>query len=146
MIQRTRDLYTRLDERYPTHARVFRFLLSGGIALGTDLILLYLFTDVFGIWYLVSAIVAFILAFGVSFSLQKFWTFGDHSREGIHMQIGVYFFVALINLGLNTLLVYLFVEWAGLYYLFAQIVASALIAIESFFVYQRFIFKKDTAV
>lgn len=140
MIQRTRDLYARLDERYPTHARVFRFLLSGGIALSTDLAFLYLFTDVFGLWYLASAIAAFILAFGVSFMLQKFWTFGDHSQEGLHMQIGIYFFVTVINLTLNTLLIYVFVEWVGLYYLFAQIVVSALIAIESFFVYQRFIF------
>ena len=136
----------RIDELHPTYTRVFRFLLSGGIALGTDLAFLFLFTDVFGMWYLASAIMAFILAFIVSFSLQKFWTFGDHSQEGLHMQIGVYFLVAIINLALNTLLVYLFVEWTGLYYLFAQVVASALIAIESFFAYQHFVFKKNPAV
>ena len=142
MIGRMKSLYTGLDEQYPTYAQVFRFLLSGGTALGTDLVLLYLFTDIFGIWYLISAVAAFILAFGVSFTLQKYWTFGDHSREGLHMQIGAYFLVAIINLTLNTLLVYIFVEWISLYYILAQILASALIAIESFFIYQSFIFQK----
>jgi putative flippase GtrA len=141
MIIMVKDLYIRLDERYPTYVRIGRFLLSGGIAFGTDLVLLYFFTDVLGIWYLSSAVAAFVLAFGVSFTLQKYWTFGDHSREGMHMQMGVYFLVAVANLALNTLLVYVFVEWASLHYLLAQMLASALIAIESFFVYQRFIFK-----
>ena len=146
MIKRVGDLYAWLDEQYPAHTRIFRFLLSGGTAFGTDIILLYLFTDIFGVWYLASAVAAFILAFGVSFTLQKFWTFKDNSRDGIHMQMGVYFFVAVINLALNTLLVYVFVERADLHYLFAQAVASALIAVESFFIYQHFIFKKMNIV
>ncbi len=146
MIKRAKDLYARLDERYPSYARVFRFLFSGGTALGTDLVLLYIFTDIFGIWYLASAVAAFILAFSVSFVLQKFWTFGDHSREGIHMQMSLYFLVAVANLVLNTLLVYAFVERASMHYLLAQIVASALIAIESFFIYQRFIFQSNRVV
>lgn len=142
MIDRVKDLYGRLDVRYPTHMRIFRFLFSGGISLGTDLVLLYIFTDIFGIWYLASAVAAFTLAFLVSFTLHKFWTFGDHSRDGIHMQMGTYFLVAIANLGLNTMLVFAFVEWVGVHYLLAQVVASALIAIESFFVYQHFIFRK----
>lgn len=141
MFDRMKDLYMRFDEQHPTHMRILRFLISGGISLGTDLVLLYIFTDIFGIWYLVSAVAAFILAFFVSFTLHKFWTFGDHSRDGIHMQMGTYFLVAAANLGLNTMLVFAFVEWAGVHYLLAQIVASALIAIESFFIYQRFIFR-----
>ncbi len=141
MIEKTRNAYVLLDEQYPASVRIFRFLLSGGTALGTDLMFLYFFTDVLGIWYLASAIAAFILSFLVSFTLHKFWTFGDHSREGMHMQMGAYLLVAIVNLSLNTFLVYLFVEQSGLHYIIAQILASALIAVESFFVYQRFIFK-----
>ena len=144
MIKATQELYTKLSERYPAHAKIGRFLFSGGVSAGVDLILLFIFTDIFGWWYLVSAIFAFLIAFGVSFTLQKFWTFQDHSREGVHAQAGIYFFVAVINLALNTLFVYLFVEYIHLHYLLAQIVASLLIACESFFVYQRFIFRAPT--
>jgi putative flippase GtrA len=64
----------------------------------------------------------------------------------MHVQLGIYFFVAVGNLVLNTVLMYLFVEKIGLYYLIAQIVASALIAVESFFVYQRLIFRRGAAL
>lgn len=146
MIRKVKDLYVRLGERYPTHTRIFRFLLSGGTALLTDLAVLYLFTDVFGVWYLASAVIAFIFAFFVSFLLHKFWTFGDHSREDFHTQMSMYFFITVINLALNTLLMYLLVEKIGLQYIVAQIAASALIAVGSFFTYQRFVFRRTVTI
>ena len=142
MINWTRDICIRFDERYPAHARVFRFLFSGGTALCADLVLLYLLTSVLGIWYLASAIVAFVLSVGVNFGLQKFWTFGDRSRAGLPAQIGAYLLLVVANLALNTLIVYALVERAGLRYLVAQIASSVLIAIGNFFAYQRFIFQK----
>lgn len=133
----------RLVERhYPGHAKVFRYVASGSVAEVVGLILLYAFTDLLGIWYLVSSMVAFVIAFGASFALQKFWTFQDHRKENIHKQAGVYFAVALVNLGFNTLLIFVFVEYIGFYYLVAQVLASFLVAFESFFVYQHFIFHK----
>lgn len=141
MIQTIQNAYASLDERYPTHTKVFRFLVSGWISTSVDLGLLYIFTDILGIWYVVSSILAFILAFFVSFSLQKFWTFRDHSRAGMHAQAGIYFFIAGCNLAINTFLVYFGVDMLGLHYLIAQIVASILIACGSFFIYQRFVFR-----
>ncbi|MFA6502887.1 MAG: GtrA family protein [Candidatus Paceibacterota bacterium] len=142
MIQRVTRFYTLIDGRYPAQAKILRFLISGGTSTSIDLMLLYVFTDIFGIWYLTSAIVAFIIAFFISFSLQKFWTFRDHSREGMSAQVGLYFVVAGCNLALNTLLVYLFVDYLSFHYLLAQIVASVLIACESFFIYQKFVFRR----
>lgn len=144
MIQHVKDIYTRLDNSYPRQAKVVRFLISGGISTGVDLALLLLFAEVFGLWYLLAAVLAFILAFFVSFGLQKFWTFQDHSREGVSMQASVYLLIALANLALNTFLVYICVEHIGFHYLLAQIVASILIACESYFVYQKFVFRRLT--
>lgn len=144
MIQNVRDIYSTLDDSYPRQAKVLRFLISGGISTAVDLALLLLFAEVFGLWYLLAAVLAFILAFFVSFGLQKFWTFQDHSREGVSMQASVYLLIALGNLALNTFLVYMFVEHLGFYYLLAQIVASMLIACESYFVYQKFVFRPVT--
>jgi putative flippase GtrA len=127
------------------YGKIFRYLVAGGISTFVDLAALYLFTSVFHIWYLISAILAFLIAFGVSFALQKFWTFADKSTENIRKQMVIYFLVAGINLGLNTVLMYLFVDLADFHYLWAQIIVTALIACESFFVYQKFIFKISSA-
>lgn len=141
MLQSFQDAYASLDKRYPSHTKILRFLISGSIATSADLIFLYIFTDIFGIWYLASSFLAFIIASIVSFLLQKFWTFRDHSRADMPVQAGMYLIIATCNLGLNTFLIYMFVERVGFYYLIAQIIVSVFIAIENFFIYQRLIFR-----
>lgn len=131
---------TFFQRHYPGHAKVARYIASGSIAEVVGLVLLYVFTDWLGIWYLVSSMVAFVIAFGVSFGFQKFWTFEDHGREKMHRQWWTYLAVAVVNLGFNTVLMYMFVEYAGINYLVAQVVSSFIIAFESYFVYQHFIF------
>ncbi len=123
------------------YQRLLRYLVAGGCAAAIDFAFLFLFTDIFGVHYLLSSVLAFLVAFIFSFLVQKFWTFQDHSTENLHMQAVLYFVVAGVNLLLNTLLMYVFVEWFSLWYILAQFIASGLIAIESFFVSRYVIFK-----
>ena len=122
------------------NSKVLKYLISGGSAAVVNLSVLYVSTDILHVWYLASSVLANILAFFVSFFLQKFWTFNNASVELVKKQLALYLLVAVINLGINTLLMFMFVEYVELHYLLAQIVTSGLIAIESFFVYQYFIF------
>ena len=122
------------------HARVWRYLVSGGSAAAVDLGLLYALTEWLGLHYLFSAALAFIVAFFVSFFLQKFWTFQDHSVERVRSQVALYFVIAVANLGLNTLLMYLFVEHLHLWYLTAQVIVGALLACGSFFISKHIVF------
>lgn len=123
--------------------QIVRYIISGGSAAVVNLSLLYVLTEFFYIWYLVSATLAFISAFGVSFTLQKFWTFKDHKTDDIHKQLSFYLVVILVNLALNALFVYLLVEYTGIWYMFAQIISGLIIAIESFFVYKLVIFRRS---
>ncbi|MFA6295372.1 MAG: GtrA family protein [Candidatus Paceibacterota bacterium] len=124
------------------YTKIVKYIISGGTAAATDIGFLFLFTSIFHIWYLFSAILAFLIAFGVSFTLQKFWTFDDHGTEGLKSQAFLYFIITSINLGINTLLMYIFVDVLHIHYLLAQIFAGAIVAFQSFFVYQKFVFKK----
>jgi putative flippase GtrA len=62
----------------------------------------------------------------------------------VHRQAVIYGLVAIVNTGINVLLVYLLVEYGGLHYLLGQFFSSGFIAFESYFVYQLFIFKKKS--
>ena len=119
-----------------------RYLIAGGTSTAIDLGILYVLTEFAGWWYLVSATAAFIVAFFVSFILQKFYTFNnrDTSRKTVATQGAFYFTLALTNLGINTILMYALVEWAGVWYFLAQIISAAAIAVESFFIYRFVIF------
>jgi putative flippase GtrA len=126
--------------------KTFKYVTSGGTAAVVDLFFLKLLVDSFKINYLISSIIAFLIAFSVSFLLQKFWTFQDSNMEGVHKQASIYFIVSLTNLGVNTLLMYFFVDHFHIHYFLSQIIASGLLAISSYFIYSRFIFKNNSVV
>ena len=116
--------------------KVIRFIIAGGSAFSVNIFFLYIFTEFFGLWYIFSATLAFMLSFLVGFSLNKFWTFAESSADFIHSQIFIYLGVNLINLAINNALLYFMVESFAIWYILAQALASILIAFESFFVYR----------
>jgi putative flippase GtrA len=129
---------------YEKWRTVLAYLFSGGTAAFVSLCTLYVLTDLVGWWYLLSAMVSFLGAFWVSYLLQKYWTFRDNVKDENHKQKTLYFIVALINLSFNTALMYFFVDIVHIWgeHMVAQILTSSIIAVESFFVYRRFIFKR----
>jgi putative flippase GtrA len=122
--------------------KVIKYIFSGGMAAVTNLSALYLLVEFLGVHYLVASILSFIVSIAVSFIMQKFWTFEDSSRDTIHAQFAIYTVVVLINLVLNTFLVYAFVEWLSIWYFAAQFLAAAIIALVSFFAYRNLVFKR----
>lgn len=121
---------------------ILRYLIAGGTAASVDIIILVILKSFLHIWYITSAVLAFIVAFGVSFTLQKYWTFKDRRKNQTHRQAALYLAFALINLVVNTVLMFFFVDVVHLWYLSAQILSGLLIAIESFLIYRTFIFKE----
>lgn len=136
-------VYPLIMRIWSSRRKLLRYLISGGSATAVNFFFLYLFTEWVGIYYLVSVVLSFIMALGVSFVLQKFWTFKDVSKEGVHRQAVVYGLVAVVNTCINVLLVYLLVEYFGVHYLLGQFISSGFIAVESYFIYQFFIFNKS---
>ncbi len=120
--------------------QLMRFGFSGAFGAALNIGILFVLTRFAGLWYLISAAIAFVVSYAVSFILQKYWTFKEKSAERAPVQAGMYLAVALTNLALNTGLMYMFVEHAQVQYLIAQALSSMLIAVESYFVY-RYIFK-----
>ncbi|MEK9185679.1 MAG: glycosyltransferase, partial [Patescibacteria group bacterium] len=121
--------------------RVLRFILAGGTSALSQIAVLYLFTDLLGIWYLYSSMLSFIFALFISFTLQKFWAFRDRALSQIHFQFAKYAVVILIGLLLNTALMYFFVDIVGIWYILSQIITGAIIAVFNFLSYRKYIFK-----
>lgn len=145
MIDKTKDLVIDTLEKYV----VLRFIIAGGTSAFVDLVLLYLLNAVIGIHYLTSAIIAFICAFGVSFTLHKFWTFKSHG-ESARKQATMYLGTSLFGLFLNTVLMYLFVDYIfadmfvgnmKLRVMFSQFIVGAIVACVSFFLSHYLVFK-----
>ncbi len=122
-------------------ALLLKYGVSGLLSLGTSLVFLYIFTELLHMWYLIGAVCAFVPAFLVSFSLQKFWTFENQSRVDIRAQIIKYAVTIFSALLLNMLLLYLLVEHVRLHYIIAQFISGIAIAIYNFLFYRYIVFK-----
>jgi putative flippase GtrA len=122
------------------HIQIIRYILAGGFATASNLAVLFISVYYFQIWYLTSAIIAFCCAVVISYLLQKFWTFKNYSTQDMHKQFLTFFIFALAMLILNTLLMYVFVELIGFYYLLAQAFISLLIACINYIYFNKVIF------
>lgn len=137
-----RALYSFIEARIGARAfRLIRYLISGGTAAASNFISLFLLVHFGGMHYLYASILAFTMSIGVSFAMQKFWTFHNKLTHNMHAQFMRYLLVIGANLLLNTALVYLFVEKAGIWYLFAQFLATSVIAVTGYFGYRHFVFR-----
>ena len=123
---------------------IFKFVVSGGLSACVNLGMLYLLTEYAHMYYLQSAVLSFVVAFFISFLLQKFWTFKDMRKEVIRQQMILFLILSLINLLINTLLIYVFVEYMHLWYVAAAVVSGVLLAISNFFTYKHVIFTTES--
>jgi putative flippase GtrA len=134
------DKIVRLVDSLPfRNSRVARFLIAGGTSAVVNLSILFILTHWFGVWYLYSSIVAISIATIVSFILQKLWTFRNFGTE-VHIQFPMHVTLALSNIVVNTISLYILVEWFGLWYLFAQVIVGAFLAVVNYTIYKTLIF------
>lgn len=117
-----------------------RFIVSGGTAAAVHLGVLTVLVEVFGLYPVFASAGGFLIAFGVSFTLQKFWTFRDHDTATAPRQMALYFGIQVTNLCLNMLLMLFLIEVAHVQYIIAQVGVIGLIAIESYYLYTKFVF------
>lgn len=126
----------------PSLRTVLRFGVSGGLSALTLMATLYVLTEYAGLWYVLSATLAWVASFGVNFVLQRQWTFGQGAWTGAGPQLAAFVALFLANTAINAGLLYLLVDHLHAPYLAAQIGLMALIAIWNFFIMRHLIFRR----
>jgi putative flippase GtrA len=123
----------------PGHRQMVKFLIAGGLSALSNFVVLYLLTEFLHIYYLASATAAFVVAFAVSFVLQKYWTF-DSTAGQTRRQLMLYFVAAMGNLLATIIFMYILTDLCHLWYMFSAFVTALVVAIGSFFLYRSVIF------
>lgn len=110
---------------------VKRFAKYGAVGLsGTfvDLGLLLLLTEVFGLFYIISAAISYEISILTNYTLNELWTFGDKrsTAEGSILSRGVKFnLVSLVGLVIHMAILGFLTEIVGLFYIVSAIFAIA---------------------
>lgn len=121
---------------------IVRYIISGTTSASVNLTVLYIFYHIVGLFYLTASIIAFIIAFFVSWALHKFWTFKDHSMDDFHKQGIKYLMSSLFGLSLNTTLMYILVSLLHIWVLVSQVFAGLLVALCTFFISKHLVFNR----
>lgn len=127
--------------KYPRVTKLFLFLFSGGMGAVTNIGLLRILEHYFGVYYLIAGAISFVCSVFVSFGLQRKLTFKHSTVVYTHKQFTTFVIIALVNLGLSELLLFICVDKFGFHYVVGQIIGSAIVAIWSYFAYKIWVFK-----
>lgn len=123
-----------------TLMQIIRFLIVGVVVVLFNLSLLYLFTDLFHVWYLISSVLSWVLAVILNFTLQKKWVFNNNSIGHLKKQFIIYIGVSLAYLLANTSMMYILVSGLHAQYLLSQTGIICVLATINFFINRDFIF------
>ena len=108
-----------------------RYIFVGGIAAVVNIGALYIFTDIFHLYYLISNIFGFVLGLITNYLLSKILVFAKEQKFNKVIEFTIYAIIGVIGLGLDTFFLWLFTSF-GIYYLLSKIISTALVFIWNF--------------
>ena len=116
-----------------TSIQFFRYIFVGGIAFLVDFSSLYVLTDFFGVFYLISAAIAFILGLIANYVMSISWVFNRRTLNNKTIEFSFFAIIGIIGLGLNELFIWFFTAELNFYYLISKILAAIIILFWNFF-------------
>ena len=117
--------------------RFINFCLVGATGTFVCLGLLTLFTEVLGLFYIISSAIGYETSIITNFTLNDIWTFRDRRSPGMRKFLyrGLKFnLVSLVGLGIHMAILWFFTEVVGLFYLISAIFAIAGAMFWNFFI------------
>ena len=129
------------DQTDKTKIQMFRYLFVGGAAFIVDFLSLFVLTDFFGIYYLISAAIAFILGLVANYLLSISWVFNKRKLNKRHIEFGVFALIGIVGLGLNEVFIWVFTQDLQIYYLISKILAAVIILFWNFFARKFILFR-----
>ena len=118
-----------IGESDNTIVQFIRYIFVGGAAFIADAASLWLISLI--AHYLIATAAAFIIGLIVNFTLSKLFVFTDnaHNKAAEFITYGI---IGVIGLGITELLMYLFTEKLGLYFMLSKIITAVLVLVWNF--------------
>ena len=120
--------------------QVFRYGFVAVAAFAVDFTALFVFTEFIGLYYLLSAVVAFCLGLATNYTLSTCWVFSERRVSNRKLEFAINGSIALMGLVLNILLIWLLTEWGGLHYLYSKLISTATVFWWNFLVKKKLLF------
>ena len=120
----------------------FRYLVCGGIATLTDIVILFVLTHIVHINYLIAAACAFLTGIVVNYSLNIVLVF--KSSGEIKKEFPLFAMIGVGGLTWTEIIMWLLVDKLNLYVMIAKGVAIILVLQWNFFMRKKFVFSSES--
>lgn len=106
--------------------QVVRYGAATVVSFAVDVAILYILTEIAGLNYLVSAAISFMTGSFVNYMICAFWVFNQKRFESKSIEFSGFILIGFAGMGLNTALLWLFTDVAGLYYLWSRLISAVI--------------------
>ncbi len=113
-----KDFFQRLDK-----FEFIKFAMVGASGAVLNIAVLYVLTEYFHVYYMISSVFSFAAAATSNYIWNKKWTFGESLRVSFLKKYRRFFAVSVIALSVNMVFLYIFTAIFGIYYILSQALA-----------------------
>ena len=116
--------------KYPSLKQFLKFCIVGVSSAVVSFVILFIFTQWVGVWYLYSSIIAYILSAIFNFITNKLWTFRNKERGRAVINQAIKFSLVIsVGLTANTSIIYALTEIQGFDYRISWVFATGVVAV-----------------
>ncbi|MDB5160577.1 MAG: polysaccharide synthesis protein GtrA [Candidatus Saccharibacteria bacterium] len=94
---------------------------------------LVVLTEVFHVYYLIAASTGFVLGLIVTYILSGRYVFGKSKIKKRYVEFIIFAAIGLVGLGILNLLMWIFTEKLGIYYILSKVIATVFVYMWNFF-------------
>ena len=126
--------------------QMLKFLVVGGSAFFIDYGIMILLTEKFQVYYLLSSGISFSVSVIYNYFLSILWVFDVEKKRKKGQEFAVFIILSVIGLGLNQILMWVLVDFIGLFYMLAKIIATGIVMVYNFATRKRFLERKEDRI
>jgi len=112
--------------------QILKFWLVGGIAFVIDYGLLFIFTEVFHIDYLISSVMSFSISVIFNYSVSVLLVFEVNKERKKSRNFIIFVLLSIVGLGINLVIMFFGVEIMQWYYMLVKLFATIVVMIFNF--------------
>ncbi len=122
--------------------QMIRYSFAGGVAFVVDFSILVTLTEWVGLNYLLSAIIGFTVGIVTVYLISTYWVFPVRTIKNRHKEFVVFSIIGIVGLCFNELFLWLFTEYARMYYMISKLLATGLVYFWNFLARKYILFNK----
>ena len=123
--------------------QIIKFGVVGGTAFFIDYGLLLFFTDICGIWYLLSSFLSYSISTVFNYWASMKFVFKGKEDMGKGKEFTIFVTLSLMGLGVNQVGMWGFVDGFGMDYTWAKIIVTAIVMVWNFITRKIFLEEKS---